>query len=157
LLREIGARQRQAARLRVLGHRSADIARQLGVHKATITRWTQSEVFKREVDKLAKIADNSLMSPSTNDTHLRLIEAAATAVDVLVDILNDDRRDFQMTKLKKEAATEILSRAGFSPVKQVHIDQQLTSMSISAEAIARLKKRAMAVELPAPIETEVLK
>ena len=147
MLEKIDNRRRQAARLRVLGHKSADIARQLGVHKTTITRWSQSEAFKREVNKLSEIADNSFMSPAANDTQIRLIEIAATAVDVLGDILKDERSDVQMMKLKMGVAVEVLSRAGFSPIQRVDVKKQSVSATVSSEQIAELKRRLETVKL----------
>ena len=149
-MKPLSAKQRQCARLRVKGHRNSDIARQLGVNKATITRWAALPTFQKEVARLSALADDSIMDGAI---HKRLANAASAAVQALIDILQDQRDDPKILKLKLSAATEILSRAGFAPIQRMDVRKQTMSTTVSSEHIAELKNRLQLVNVSHSTET----
>jgi hypothetical protein len=50
--RDLSSRQRAAARFLARGDRTIAVARRLKIHRGTISRWQQSELFQRELDRL---------------------------------------------------------------------------------------------------------
>ena len=61
-----------------------------------------------------------------------------------------------MLKLKSNVASELLSRAGYGPVKQVKAEQAHMSAHLTAEEIEGIKRRARDVlSLPSiPVQEE---
>jgi hypothetical protein len=143
-LKPLNEKQRQCARLRVKGHRNLDIAKQLGVNKGTITRWVALPTFQKELSRLSALADDSIMDGAI---HKRLASSASEAVQALIDILQDERDDAKILKLKLSAATEILSRAGFAPVQRMDVRKQTTTATVSSDQIAELKSRLKLVNV----------
>ncbi len=68
-------------------------------------------------------------------------EGAYTGAKLLIKILEDDRTDPVMMKLKANVALELLSRAGYAPIKQVMIDSVSVSY-LTIEEIEGMKIKA---------------
>lgn len=148
-LDSLNPRHRQLVRLLIGGHSQSDIARILNIHKSTVSRLVRDPLIVKEIARLQKNADLGATAcvPGIPE---KLREGALRGVQVLLDILADKRCDPDMLKLKANAATELLGRAGYGPVKQVRIEQSSMSAHLTREDIEELKQRARDV-LPARV------
>lgn len=137
----LNPRHRQLIRLLIGGHSQSDIARILNIHKSTVSRLIRDPLIVKEVGRLQENADLDATAcvPGVPE---KLREGALRGVQVLLDILADKRTDADMLKLKANAANELLSRAGYGPVKQVRIEQSSLSAHLTKEDIEELKLRA---------------
>ena len=122
--RPLKPKELQAARMLAIGYSHNDMAKQLEIHRGTAARWGIREDFKREVQKIAEEqAEKYTLLPKRADVHNALMSASPAAVQVLMDIMENPSTTETMLRLKKDAAVEILSRTGFSPIKQVNVNQ----------------------------------
>lgn len=145
--RPLNHREKQCARMIASGRSHTDCAKQLGLHRGTIARWSIRPEFKREVARLHDVADTFALQPATSSTQDKLLNAADLAIRTLTEILEHAGTDSAMMRLKKDAAVEILSRAGFSPVKQVNVNQTSVTASVSNEQIAALKDKVRSINV----------
>ncbi len=140
-IKELSSRHQQMARLLVGGHSQAEIGRMLGMHKSTVSRLMKDPAIVREVKRLQEMADvnSTTCVPGIPE---KISEGAYKAIQVLQDILNDERNDPDMLKVKSNVALELLSRAGFGPKKQVNIQEASVSAHFTSEDIEEIKRRA---------------
>jgi FixJ family two-component response regulator len=145
-LRILNARHKQLVRLLVGGHSQSDIARILQIHKSTVSRLVRDPLIVQEV---SRVQDNADMAATAcvPGVSAKLAEGALKGVQVLLDILADTRNDAFMLKLKANAATELLGRAGYGETRQVRVQQSSVSAHLTAEDIAALKRRADGLSL----------
>jgi hypothetical protein len=150
-LRGLSARHKQLIRLLVGGHSQSEIARILQIHKSTVSRLVREPLIVKEISRLQENGDLNAMAcvPGVPE---KLREGALRGVQVLLDILDDKRSDTDVLKLKANAATELLDRAGHGPVKQVRVEQSSFSMHLTSEQLADLKRRAEGLSLEESVE-----
>lgn len=94
-----------------------------------------------EIKRLKEIAETNIATcvPGMQE---KLGNGAHKSIQVLMEILDDDRNDTDMLKIKAHVALDILSRAGFGPVKQINVQQTSLSAVFTSEDLKELKKRA---------------
>ena len=141
MARKISPRQQQVARLLVGGNSQNEAARIVGIDKSTVSRYVREPSFQRELQRLQELADNnaSVCVPGIPE---KISEGAQKGTEVLLSILADERDDLEMLKLKANVALEYLSRAGYTPVKRVQVNQTSIGAVFTSEDIERIKKRA---------------
>jgi len=151
-LRTLSPRHKQMARLLIGGHSQSEIARILNVNKSTVCRLLRDPLLAEELSRLQENADMGATAcvPGIPE---KLREGAIKGVQVLLDILEDKRSDAEMLKLKANAATELLGRAGYGQVKQVLVQKSNVTAHLTAEDIADLKRRADGLALKESTET----
>jgi hypothetical protein len=95
----------------------------------------------QEVKRLQEYADVNATScvPGIPE---KIREGAQKGAEILAAILEDERKDSDIMKLKVNVALELLSRAGYGPVKQVEVKQRSISGHYTAKDIEEIKKRA---------------
>lgn len=69
-----------------------------------------------------------------------------------MEILNDERDEPSVLRVKAIVAQDLLSRAGYGPVKQIDIRQATVNAHFSSEDIEKLKQRAIIAAKPKSIE-----
>lgn len=139
----LSPRDKQLARLIASGHSQVEAARLVSVHKSTVCRLMRDEAFLQEVQRLQAAADRDLAT-SLPGIPEKIREGAQEGADVLRQILADERNDAEMLRLKANVALELLSRAGYSPIKQVKVEQATISTHLTMEEIEEIKQRARA-------------
>jgi len=140
-LEKLNPRHQQIARLYVGGHSQAEIARLLKINRSTVCRTVKDPQFKEEVARLQQMADVNATA-SVPGIPQKLGEGAHVATEVLMSILEDDRQEVDMLKLKANVALEILNRAGYGAVKQVHVEQRSIGIELTKEEAEELRRRA---------------
>ncbi len=140
-LRDLSPRHHQIARLLVGGHTQSEIGRILGMHKSSVSRLVKEPLVAREISRLQEMADvnSTACVPGIPE---KLCKGAHKALEVLQDILNDERNEPEMVKIKANVGLEILSRAGYGPKKSLDIHQGASAPLMTSEAIEDLKRRA---------------
>ena len=98
-LRTLTSRHQQLSRLLVGGYSQAEISRTLGLHKSTVSRLVKQPLIATEVNRLKELADvNTATSvPGMPD---KISEGAIRSIQVLMEILNDERTEPSMLKVK---------------------------------------------------------
>nr|NQU92188.1 helix-turn-helix domain-containing protein [Bacteroidota bacterium] len=141
-LKQLSEKHKQVARLVVGGHSQTEVARLLDMHKSTISRLLRDPLVAQEIQRMQELADTHATAcvPGIPE---KIREGAHLGMGELIKILEDVRNDPDMLKLKANVAFELLSRAGYSPVKQVKIEQASMSMHFTPEDIEDIKKRAI--------------
>ncbi|MBC8177410.1 MAG: hypothetical protein H8E19_08390 [Deltaproteobacteria bacterium] len=141
-LLELSARHKQMARLLVGGHSQSEIGRLLEMHKSTVSRYVHDPLIVQEMKRLQEMADVNAVAcvPGIPE---KIREAAQKGIEILKEILSDTRDTPEIQRLKLNAALEVLSRAGYGPVKQVKIDQSSVFTHFTPEDIDDLKRRAV--------------
>lgn len=144
-LKYLTARHQQLARFLVGGYNQAEISRTLGLHKSTVSRLVKQPLVATEVNRLKELADiNTTTSvPGMPD---KISEGATRSIQVLMEILDDERKEPMILKVKALVAQDLLSRAGFGPVKQIDIRQETVSAHLTSTDIEGLKQRAKEVD-----------
>ena len=139
-LRTLSSRHQQLARLLVGGYSQAEISRTLSLHKSTVSRLVKQPLIAAEVKRLKEFADISTATsvPGMPD---KISEGATRSIQVLMDILADERSEPAIMKVKALVAQDLLSRAGYGPVKQIDIRQESVSAHFTSEDIEGLKQR----------------
>lgn len=136
----LSPRHQQLARLLVGGYSQAEISRTLGMHKSTVSRLVKQPAIVAEVKRLQDMADVNTTTcvPGMPD---KISEGATRSIQVLMDILNDERDEPAVLKVKALVAQDLLSRAGFGPVKQIDVRQSSISTQLSPEDLETFRKR----------------
>ena len=98
------------------------------------------DFVNKEINRLQELADvnSTACVPGVSES---IKEGAHKGAKLLIEIIDDERTDSFMMKLKANVALEFLSRAGYAPIKQVMVE----SASISyhkAEDIEEMKIKA---------------
>ena len=140
-LTKLSEKHFQLARLLVGGHSQSEAARMLGLHKSTVSRLVRDPLVIDKIKKLQEMADINAAScvPGIPD---RLQNGAHRSVDALMDILDDERTDSDIMKIKANVALEILGRAGYGVFKQVKVESMSTNQYLTSEDIEEIKRRA---------------
>ncbi|MFC1890850.1 hypothetical protein ACFLZT_00485 [Thermodesulfobacteriota bacterium] len=146
-LKKIDPKHKQLARLLVGGNSQADIARILKLNKSTVSRYVRDPLVLKEVKRLQEIADVNATAcvPGIPE---KIKEGAHKGTEILQEILDDERDDPEMLKLKSNVALEFLSRAGYSAIKQVNVQQSSLSAHLTREDIDKIKLRAKSAGFP---------
>ena len=141
-LLELSARHKQMARLLVGGHSQSEIGRLLEMHKSTVSRYVRDPLVVQEMKRLQEMADVNAAAcvPGIPE---KLQEGAHRGVEELIAILDDERTDSEILKLKQNAALELLSRTGYGPIKQIKLEQSSVSTHFTSEEIEDIKRRAI--------------
>jgi len=132
----------------VIGQKSVEIARDLGVTTAVISYVKNSEVGKRQLSLIRSAVD-----AETIDVAGRIKELATVAIRVMEEGMDEEQP--MGTRLK--AATDVLDRAGFGAPRILRTEN--LHAHLTADDIAEIKERArrMAEETGAIfIEAEVI-
>ncbi len=110
-LKDLSPRHQQLARLLVGGYSQAEISRVLGLHKSTVSRLVKQPLVAAETKRLQEMADVSTATcvPGMPD---KISEGACKSIRVLMDILDDERIEPTVLKVKALVAQDLLSRAG---------------------------------------------
>lgn len=140
-LKQLAPKHQQLARLLVGGHSQAEICRLLGMHKTSVSRLARDPLVAQEVKRLQALADvnSAICVPGMTD---KIVESAHKGMEVLGAILEDQRIDPDIMKLKANVALELLSRAGFGPIKQLNVNQATISGHFTLDSIEEIKQRA---------------
>jgi len=140
-LKQLAPKHQQLARLLVGGHSQAEICRLLGMHKTTVSRLARDPLVAQEVKRLQKLADmnSAICVPGMTG---KIAESAHKGMEVLETILADERSDPDIMKLKANVALELLSRAGFGPIKQLNVKQATMTTHFTLDSIEEIKQRA---------------
>jgi len=138
---KLNNKHKQLARLLVQGHTQSEAARLLDMHKSTVSRLVRESLIANEIKRLQQRADDNA-STCVPGIPEKIAEGAHKGIEVLEAILNDERTDSDMLKLKANVALELLARAGFGPVKQVNVKQESMSAHFTLEDIEEIKERA---------------
>ena len=141
-LLELSARHKQMARLLVGGNSQSEIGRLLGMHKSTVSRYVRDPLVAQEMNRLQELADVNA-SACVPGIPEKLQEGAHRGVEELIAILDDERTDPEILKLKQNAALEILNRTGYGAIKQVRVEQSSVSAHFTSEDIDEIKRRAI--------------
>lgn len=140
MLKELAPRHQQIARLLVGGSSQSEIARLLKVHKSTVSRLVRDPIVVQEIRRLQEIADSNVGSCVPGISQ-EIQDGARKGIVVLKEILEDERDDPEILKLKANISLEFLARAGYAPVKQVMVQQASVSAHVTAEEIEEIKER----------------
>ena len=105
-------------------------------------RYVRDPLVVQEMKRLQEMADVNAVACVTGIPE-KIGEAAHKAIEVLKEILDDERKDPEIQKLRSNVAREVLSLAGYGPVKQVRIDQASVSTHFTGEEIEDIKRRAI--------------
>jgi len=140
-LAKLSTRHQQLARLLVGGHAQSEIARVLSVHKSTVSRLVRDPLVIGEIQRLQEMADvhSTACVPGIPE---KIQEGAHMSAKVLIEILEDERDDPEMLRLKANVSLELLSRAGYGPIRQVKVEQASFSAYLTKEDIEEIKRRA---------------
>jgi len=133
-------RHRRLAQLIVGGNSQSQCARTFGVDKSTVCRWMKEPTVGLEIKRLQEMADVHVVS-SVPGVPEKLQEGAHKGIEALIEILEDERNDPEIMKLKSNAAVEILDRAGYGAIKQVKVEQASISTHLTPEEIEEFKER----------------
>jgi hypothetical protein len=133
-------RHKRLAQLIVGGNSQSQCARVFGVDKSTVCRWMKEPSVGMEIMRLQEMADVNVVSTVPGMPE-KLQEGAHKGIEVLMEILEDERTDPEIMKLKSHAAVEILDRAGYGAIKQVMVQQSSVSTHLTAEEIEEFKER----------------
>jgi len=141
----LSPRHQQIARLLVGGYTQTKISKTMGLHKSTVSRLIRRPEVASEVKRLQEMADvNATTSvPGMPD---KISEGAYKSIQVLMEILEDERTDPAMMKIKAVVAQDLLSRAGYGPIKQIDVRQEQVSSYFTREDLDELFRRAKAEE-----------
>ena len=141
-LAKLSPRHQQIARLFVAGNSQSDIARLLNINKSTVSRNLKDPLVIQAIKRLQEMADVGAVAcvPGIPE---KIQEAAYMSARVLMEILEDERDDYEMLKLKANVASDILSRAGYGPVRQVMVEEASYSYCLTNEEIEEIKRKAM--------------
>ena len=82
----------------------------------------------------------------------KLSEGAYRSIQVLMEILEDERTDPAMMRVKAMVAQDLLGRAGYGPVKQIDVRQQHISTHLTKEDIIEMRNIALAEEAKMKIQ-----
>ena len=76
------------------------------------------DFVNKEINRLQELADvnSTVCVPGVSES---IQEGAHKGAKLLIEIIDDERTDSFMMKLKANVALEFLSRAGYAPIKQV--------------------------------------
>lgn len=130
----------------IIGQKSVDIARDLGVTSAVISYVKNSEVGKRQLSLMRSAADLNAV-----DVAVRVKELAVTAVKVMEEGMDPD----QPMALRLKAATDVLDRAGFGAPKILRTENVHAVLTRDDIEEIKQKARSMAGELVILAEAEV--
>ena len=138
----LSARHKQMARLFVGGHSQSEIGRLLEMHKSTVSRYVRDPLVVQEMQRLQEMADVNAVAcvPGIPE---KIRDLALVGIEVLKEILLDERKTPEILKLKQNAALELMNRAGYGAVKQVKVEQSSVSAHFTAEEIEDIKRRAI--------------
>lgn len=141
-LRTLTSRHQQLARLLVGGYSQAEISRTLGLNKSTVCRLVKQPLIAAEVKRLKELADVSTATsiPGMPD---KISEGATRSIQVLMDILNDERDEPVIMKVKAFVAQDLLNRAGYGAVKLIDVRQASISTQVTPEELEAFKNRGM--------------
>jgi len=145
-LKTLTTKHQQLARLLVGGHSQAEICRLLDMHKSTVSRLVKDPLVAEEVRRLQEMADVS-STTCVPGIPGKVAEGAHKGMDVLRSILEDERLDIDILKLKANVSLELLARAGYGPIKQLNIKQTSMAAHFTMEDIERIKERAKELSL----------
>jgi hypothetical protein len=150
-LQKLVSKHKQLARLLVGGNSQSEIARLLNYDKSTVSRLARDPLVIREMQRLQEIADVNATAcvPGIPE---KIREGAHKGTEILQKILDDERNDPEILKLKSNVALELLSRAGYSAIKQVRVEQSSLSAHFTREDIDEIKQRAKSVAMDNKIE-----
>jgi len=132
-LKDMWERHHEINRRLLLGQKSKDIAKEMGITEATVSYTKNSHLAQKELSimKVARDAD-------TIDVARQIREIAPQALEVLEDIMNGDETP---ETLKAKVATDLLDRAGYSPPKKVI--GAIAHQHFSKDDITKIKERAL--------------
>ena len=144
-LKSLTSRHQQLARLLVGGYSQSEIGRTLNLHKSTVSRLVKQPLVAAEVNRIKELADVSTATsvPGMPD---KISEGACKSIQVLMDILDDERTEPFILKIKALVAQDLLSRAGYGPIKQIDVRQEMVSAHFTREDLDELQRRAKAVD-----------
>lgn len=139
-LSKLSARHQQMARLYVGGTSQAEIAKLMDIHKSTVSRNLRDPLIRAEIGRLQKMADvhSTACVPGVSET---IQEGAHKGARLLIEIIDDERMDPVMMKLKANVSLELLDRAGYAPIKQMMVESASVSY-LTAEDIEEMKIKA---------------
>jgi len=120
-------RQRRAATLEAMGHTTDDIARTMGVHRATVFRWRRTEGYRSTVATLATDAQRA--------ARLVLEVHAVNAAARLADLL-----DSPDERIALRAALAVLDRTGHGPGQRVDLSVAACLASEPVDSVGELAR-----------------
>lgn len=129
----------EVMRLAVMGMKSVDIARQLGISEAMVSYTLNSPLSKRQLELLRAARDVKAI-----DVAQRIKELSERAVEVLADIMEDGSEGARL-----KASLGMLDRAGHGPVQKF----QGQVAVLTREDILEIRERA---RLIGALEVEAL-
>lgn len=116
-------KQTRAATLEAMGTSTAEIAAAVGVHRATLFRWRQTDQYRALV---------ALTAEDAGRVARRALEAASmAAVDSLVALLGSDD-----DRVRLRTALAILDRTGHGPGRRVEL-QAVAVATVATVELAR--------------------
>jgi len=144
-LKNLTSRHQQLARLLVGGYSQTEISRTLDLHKSTVCRLVKQPLIATEVNRIKELADVSTATsvPGMPD---KISERATRSIQVLMGILDDERNEPAIIKVKALVAQDLLSRAGYGQVKRIDIRQETAVAHFTSEDLAELTARANSVD-----------
>ena len=145
------------------GKTHKDVAAAFDVHTGSVSRWAIKPAFKEEVERLRKEAESkfphiqpevvgkavSMSERNYKLNHVKLMDLATKSLKSLDGLLDELEKEegIGALRLKKEVCFELLSRAGFSPIKQVDVRQTSVTTKVESDQIAALKERVKAIDV----------
>jgi len=141
-LKVLAPKHQQLARLLVAGNSQAEAARLLSMDKSTVSRLSRDPLVHQEIKRLQTFADSNV-AVSAPGVPEKISEGAQRSIEVLLEILEDERTDHDILKLKANVSCEILNRAGFVAVKQMRVESASVSTFLTPEELDGMKNRAL--------------
>ena len=108
-LSSLKTRHREIARLMLLGKSNNEISELIGISPTRISQIKSDPMFRGYLASLEERCDRQVM-----DVRQRLANLSHEALDVVEELLKDDKSSIQLA-----AAKDILDRAGYKPVEKV--------------------------------------
>lgn len=117
----------------------------MGLHKSTVCYLVKQPLITTEVNRIKELANVSTATsvPGMPD---KLSEGATRFIQVLIEILDDERSEPAIIKVKVLVAQDLLSHAGYGPVKQIDIRQETAVAHFTSEDLEELTARANSVD-----------
>lgn len=134
-IKELWNRHEEINRRLLLGQKSKEIAKDLGISEATVSYTKNSKLAQKELGIMKAARDASSI-----DVAMQIKEIAPQALEILEEIMHGDETQ---QSLKAKVATDILDRAGYSPPKKV-LGMTVHS-HFTGDDIEKIKERAKMV------------
>lgn len=129
-IKEMWSIHHEITRMLLMGMKSVDIAKVLGIDPVTVSYTANSHLVQRQLSIMRGARDAHAV-----DCASRIKELAPKAVEILGDLL-----DAEDSNMKYKASIAILDRAGHAPVQR--IQAETTHMHFTKDEIEDIKKRA---------------